>query len=208
MASSSSNRPAGGVTVTVPAAMSTVGTIAETNGTRTSRSAERTTRRSCAGKWSTRTTSPTSAPSRMTRRPTSWKSYQASSSGSSSVGCSIQRIAFASDSAAERSATFSKKPTGWPLYQRNSVRVRLWPCHGEVAGTCSEKVAPGTKRRSGSSVNNSSLRAPLRPCALVSRPTRSRVDGEPGGSAFAVATIRRRCRRRRRARVDHRRATR
>src|SRR5690606_11528827 len=80
-----------------------------------------------------------------------------------------------SDSAAVRSATPSKKTTGCWLYQRSSVRVRVVPCHGDDSGTCRWNVAPGTNRRAGSSVYSSILIAPLRPCALVSRPTRNRV---------------------------------
>src|SRR6218665_3457873 len=52
--------------------------------------------------------------------------------------------------------------------------VRVFPCHGDSGGTCSEKDAPGAKRRSRASAQSSILRAPLRPCALVSRPTRRR----------------------------------
>src|SRR6201746_1096684 len=85
-------------------------------------------------------------------------------------------MAFARDSAAVRSGTPTKKPTGCPLYQRSSASSRVLPCQGDVVGTCSVNTEPGTKRRSGSSVNSSSLIAPFSPWALVRRPTLSCVS--------------------------------
>ena len=57
-------------------------------------------------------------------------------------GWSTQRMAFTRPSAAVRSSTPSKNPTGWPLYQRSSRSVRCLPCHGDDSGTCSENSRP------------------------------------------------------------------
>ena len=98
------------------ASLSTAGTIALTKGTRTSPELVATWIRSWAGRWSTRETVPTSTPSRITRRPTSWWSYQASSSSDgASRSWSTQRIALMRVSATERSGTSLKNATGCEL---------------------------------------------------------------------------------------------
>src|SRR5690554_2924486 len=119
---------------------------------------------------------PTFTPSRMTANPTSWWSNQASSSSGLSVrSWSIQRIAFSTDSAVVRSGTSLKNATGCVLYHFSSASSRVLPCQGDDVGTWRVNTAPGTKRRSGSSVYSSIFIAPLRPCALVRRPTPSWV---------------------------------
>src|SRR3712207_5947971 len=126
---SSSKSPAGGVTVTMPSARSTAGTMAFTNGTSTSvPDAISMASRSWAGRWSTRRTTPIRTPSRTTPRPTSWWSYQASSSSDcSDSSWLIQRMALTSVSATVRSGTPTKKPTGCALYQRSSASSSVLP---------------------------------------------------------------------------------
>src|SRR5690606_11802731 len=76
-------------------------------------------------------------------------------------------------SAPSRSSTPSKNTTELPFITRYSRTVIDLPCHGDASGTCNVNSAPGTNLRSGLSVYSSSLSAPLSPCALTRRPTRS-----------------------------------
>ena len=137
----------------VPAAMSTSGTIAATNGTMTSRALRACTMsRSCAGKWSTWMTSPTFSPSRTTSSPTSWWSYHASGSDDSWSSWSTQRIALSEPLGGGRSSTPSKKATGWPLYPAELAHGEVLAVPRRGLGHLEGELAPGMNRRSGSSV--------------------------------------------------------
>src|SRR5690625_2083256 len=73
IASSASLRPGGGSTITRPPSISTVGTIAATNGISTSPAVLSTAKRSCPGTWITSLMGPMIMPSRVSAfRPTSW----------------------------------------------------------------------------------------------------------------------------------------
>src|SRR4029453_15003356 len=77
-----SSNPSGGVSTSRPAARSTVGTIAFTNGTSAlPPSGRRSTSRAAGGPCPTATTSPSASPAGSTAAsPTSWKSWNSSGS--------------------------------------------------------------------------------------------------------------------------------
>src|SRR5207248_1288129 len=179
-----SNSPSGGASTTRPPATSTSGTIALTNGTRAVRpSGRRSTSRSDAGAWSTRTTSPSASPAVSTAaRPTSWWSWNSSgSAGGVNDVLSTHSSTPRSSSARSRSYTPSNTTMSRPWCGRTDSTVSAGP--RSVTST-----DPGANRCSGSSVRTWTTTSPRMPCGRMTCPTTSSISSC------------RRCRRGRRAR--------
>ena len=191
----SSSRPSGGSTTTNPPATSTVGTIAATNGTSAS------PRRRAGG----RRAGPGPRAGRRSPRPGTCRRRGARSgrpAGGRRRSPGPRSRAGRRRRPGARCCAAPRPPRGSSTPSIRSSRVPLCQCtpaivSGPRAAGSVANTAPGTKRRSGSSVRTSTVTSPRTPWGRPMRPTTTvSVEVSCGALKGSVLSARR-CRRRR-----------